>query len=191
MGAELEAARILLEDQMAVINEQKAQKLRDIERDEADELGRLRQARDNCAPQGDAAAATCTEDHEMELDRIRTMRDNALEGVRVQAKDDEMQVRAEAKDELITIQSQLKMQLKNLREQRYNEIEAIMRRCEGGAALSTKACKAHTVEDACAVCETGQDMDPTTSIMTQSPESENGMEDNKRFSFNLFGGLAP
>ena len=89
----------------------------------------------------------------MKLDSIRTLRDNALEAVRVQAKDDELQVMAEAREGLITIQSQLKMQLKNLREQRYNEIEATMRRCEGGAALQT--CKAYTVEEACTMCQTG------------------------------------
>ena len=39
---------------------------------------------------------------------------------------------AAARDELVVIQAQLEQQLRNIREQRYMEIERVMRTCEGG-----------------------------------------------------------
>ena len=42
------------------------------------------------------------------------------------------QIMAAARDELVVIQAQLEQQLRNIREQRYMEIERVMRTCEGG-----------------------------------------------------------
>ena len=50
--------------------------------------------------------------------------------------EDQLQVIADAKEELVIMQAQLEQQLKNIREQHYDEIEKIMRKCEGGAAPS-------------------------------------------------------
>ena len=42
------------------------------------------------------------------------------------------QIMAATRDELVVIQAQLEQQLRNIREQRYMEIERVMRTCEGG-----------------------------------------------------------
>ena len=39
---------------------------------------------------------------------------------------------AATRDQLVVIQAQLEQQLRNIREQRYMEIERVMRTCEGG-----------------------------------------------------------
>ena len=56
---QMEAVRIEHEDQMVVIEEQKAERLADIETEEAIELEKLRQSRDNCANAGNEQAETC------------------------------------------------------------------------------------------------------------------------------------
>ena len=142
----LEAVRIEHEDQMVVIEEQKAEKLRQIETEEAVQLEILRQSREDCAQQGDGREATCREEHDKTLDEIRTERDTQLEAVRVQSGEDQLQVIAEAKEELVKMQAQLEQQLKNIREQRFDEIEKIMRKCEGGAE---EACPVFD----CSMCE--------------------------------------
>merc|ERR1712241_459471 len=75
---------------------------------------------------------TCREEHDRILDEIRTERDTQLEAVRVQSIEDQLEVMEEAKQELVVMQAQLEQQLKNIREQHYDEIEKIMRKCEGG-----------------------------------------------------------
>jgi len=55
-----------------------------------------------------------------------------LEAVRVQSEQAQLQIMAAARDELVVIQAQLEQQLRNIREQRYMEIERVMRTCEGG-----------------------------------------------------------
>merc|ERR1712165_205466 len=104
--------------------------------EEAVELEKLRQSRDNCANAGNEQAETCREEHDRILDQIRTERDTQLEAVRAQSVEDQLEVIAEAKEELVIMQAQLEQQLKNIREQYYDEIEKIMRRCEGGAEPS-------------------------------------------------------
>ena len=61
------------------------------------------------------------------------------------------QIMASTRDELVVIQAQLEQQLRNIREQRYMEIERVMRTCEGGNP--EEACPAFD----CSMC-------PTTSI---------------------------
>ena len=148
-----EASRIAHEDQIIVITENKAQRLRELDSEEAVQLGLLRDSRDTCAVDADNMEATCWEEHEIQLDEIRTRRDAALEAIRVQADADELAVRNAAKEELVIIQAQLEQQLKNIREVRYDEIEKVMRQCEGGAE---EACPSYTLADACAYCEAGE-----------------------------------
>ena len=52
---------------------------------------------------------------------------------------------AAARDQLVIVQAQLEKQLQDIREQRYEEIERVMRRCEGGAE---EACPAFD----CSMC---------------------------------------
>merc|ERR1712165_308193 len=118
------------------IEEEKAERLREIETEEAVQLEMLRQSREECAAEGDEHAETCREEHDMILDEIRTERDTQLEAVRVQSVEDQLEVMEEAKQELVVMQAQLEQQLKNIREQHYDEIEKIMRKCEGGAEPS-------------------------------------------------------
>merc|ERR1712095_126064 len=94
----------------------------------------------------DEKAETCREEHDRILDEIRTERDTQLEAVRVQSVEDQLEVMEEAKEELVVMQAQLEQQLKNIREQHYDEIEKIMRKCEGGAEPSCPAFD-------CSVCE--------------------------------------
>ena len=96
--------------------------------------------------EGDEHEETCVEEHDRILDQIRTERDAQLEAVRVQSEVDQLQVIAGARDTLVIVQAQLEQQLKNIRETRYDEIEKIMRMCEGGAA---EACPAFD----CSMCE--------------------------------------
>ena len=56
---QMETVRIEHEDQMVVIEQQKAERLADIETEEAVELEKLRQSRDNCANAGNEQAETC------------------------------------------------------------------------------------------------------------------------------------
>merc|ERR1712165_526053 len=114
--------------------------------EEAVELEKLRQSRDNCANAGNEQAETCREEHDRILDEIRTERDTQLEAVRTQSVEDQLEVMEEAKQELVVMQAQLEQQLKNIREQHYDEIEKIMRKCEGGAEPSCPAFD-------CSVCE--------------------------------------
>ena len=58
------------------------------------------------------------------------------------------QIMAATRDELVVIQAQLEQQLRNIREQRYMEIERVMRTCEGGS--ETEACPAFD----CSMCPT-------------------------------------
>ena len=148
-----EASRIEHEDQIIVITENKAQRLRELDTEETVELQVLRDSRDTCAADADNIEATCWEEHEIQLDEIRTRRDAELEAIRVQADADEVAVMNEAKEELVIIQAQLEQQLKNIREVRYDEIEKVMRQCEGGAE---EACPSYTLEDACGYCEAGE-----------------------------------
>ena len=53
---------------------------------------------------------------------------------------------AATRDELVVVQAQLEQQLRNIREQRYMEIERVMRTCEGGS--ETEACPAFD----CSMC---------------------------------------
>ena len=142
----LEAVRIEHEDQIVVIKEQKAEKLRQIETEEAVQLEILRQSREECALEGDGREETCREEHDRILDDIRTERDAQLEAVRVQSGEAQLEAIAEAKEELVLTQAQLEQQLKNIREQRFDEIEKIMRKCEGGAE---EACPVFD----CSMCE--------------------------------------
>ena len=143
---QLEAVRIDHEDQIVVIKEQKGEKLRQIETEEAVQLEILRQSREDCALEGDGRAETCREEHDRILDDIRTERDTQLEAVRVQSGEAQLEAIAEAKEELVLGQAQLEQQLKNIREQRFDEIEKIMRKCEGGAE---ETCPAFD----CSMCE--------------------------------------
>ena len=144
--------RIEHEDQIVAIEESKAERLRQIETEEAVELENLRQSRENCAQEGDGHAETCREEHDKILDEIRTERDRQLEEVRVRSTEDQLEVMEEAKDELVVIQAQLEQELKNVREQRYDEIEKIMRKCEGGGE---EHCPAMTLDEACNYCDAG------------------------------------
>merc|ERR1711902_38922 len=128
------------------IEEEKAERLREIETEEAVQLEMLRQSREECAAEGNEHAETCREEHDRILDEIRTERDTQLEAVRVQSVEDQLEVMEEAKQELVVMQAQLEQQLKNIREQHYDEIEKIMRKCEGGAEPSCPAFD-------CSVCE--------------------------------------
>ena len=56
------------------------------------------------------------------------------------------QIMASTRDQLVVIQAQLEQQLRNIREQRYMEIERVMRTCEGGS--ETEACPAFD----CSMC---------------------------------------
>ena len=56
---QMETVRIEHEDQIVVIEQQKAERLADIETEEAVELEKLRQGRDNCANAGNEQAETC------------------------------------------------------------------------------------------------------------------------------------
>jgi len=170
-----EASRIAHEDQIIVITENKAQRLRELDSEEAVQLGMLRDSRDTCAVDADNMEATCWEEHEIQLDEIRTRRDAALEAIRVQADADELAVRNAAKEELVIIQAQLEQQLKNIREVRYDEIEKVMRQCEGGAE---EACPSYTLEDACGYCEAGEANDITTST-TPKPKSTTPMPEGR------------
>merc|ERR1712037_856290 len=134
------------EDQIVVIKEQKAEKLRQIETEEAVQLDILRQSREECALEGDGREETCREEHDRILDNIRTERDAQLEAVRVQSGEAQLEAIAEAKEELVLTQAQLEQRLKNIREQRFDEIEKIMRKCEGGAE---EACPVFD----CSMCE--------------------------------------
>merc|ERR1711979_184709 len=149
-----EEVRIDHEDQIVVIKEQKAEKLRQIETEEAVQLEMLRQSREDCAKEGDEHEETCIEKHDRILDGIRTERVEQLEEVRVQSEEDQLEVIAEAREVLVMIQAQLEQQLTNIREQRYDEIEKINRKCEGGAA---EMCPMLDLEDACAMCEAGEE----------------------------------
>merc|ERR1711899_34525 len=142
---QMETVRIEHEDQIVVIEQQKAERLADIETEEAVELEKLRRGRDNCANAGNDVAETCREEHDRILDQIRTERDSQLEAVREQSTEDQLEVIADAKEELVIMQAQLEQQLKNIREQHYDEIEKIMRKCEGGAAP-------HCPEFDCSMC---------------------------------------
>merc|ERR1711902_67301 len=81
------------------------------------------------------------------------------EAVRVQSEQAQLQIMAATRDELVVIQAQLEQQLRNIREQRYMEIERVMRTCEGGS--ETEACPAFD----CSMC-------PTFSIDTPAPVVE-------------------
>merc|ERR1712073_177309 len=140
-------------DQIVAIEESKAERLRQIETEEAVELENLCQSRESCAQEGDGHAETCREEHDRILDDIRTERDRQLEEVRVQSTEDQLEVMEEAKEELVVIQAQLEQELKNVREQRYDEIEKIMRKCEGG---SEENCPAMTLDEACNYCDAGE-----------------------------------
>ena len=94
------------------------------------------------------AFSTFREEHDRILDQIRTERDTQLEAVRAQSTEDQLKVIADAKEELVIMQAQLEQQLKNIREQHYDEIEKIMRKCEGGAEPS---CPSFDSFD-CSVC---------------------------------------
>merc|ERR1712012_658796 len=128
----LEQVRIQHEDQIMAITEQKAEKLRQIETEESVQLEMLRQQREQCAIEGNKHEASCIEEHDAMLDEIRTRRDAALEAVRVESEQAQLQIMASTRDELVVIQAQLEQQLRNIREQRYMEIERVMRTCEGG-----------------------------------------------------------
>merc|ERR1711992_163061 len=104
---QMEAARIEHEDQMVVIEEQKAERLRDIETEEAVQLERLRQSREDCAHEGNEHGETCREEYDRILDEIRTERDSQLEVIRSQSVEDQLQVIADAKEELVIMQAQL------------------------------------------------------------------------------------
>merc|ERR1712223_2130390 len=106
----------------------------------------------SCSQEGDGQAETCREEHDRILDDIRTERDRQLEEVRVQSTEDQLEVMEVAKDELVVIQAQLEQELKNVREQRYDEIEKIMRKCEGGGE---EHCPAMTLDEACNYCDAG------------------------------------
>ena len=54
--------------------------------------------------------------------------------VRINTETDIERVTAIRKAQLIQVQAQLEGQLKNIREQRYEQIEKTMRKCEGGRA---------------------------------------------------------
>ena len=109
--------RIQHEDQIMAITEQKAEKLRQIETEEAVQLEMLRQQRngslsphgykmiqihqlkifhflyrEQCAIEGNEHEASCIEEHDAQLDEIRTRRDAALEEVRVQSEQAQLQV---------------------------------------------------------------------------------------------------
>merc|ERR1712117_920028 len=155
----LEQVRIQHEDQIMAITEQKAEKLRQIETEEAVQLEMLRQQREQCAIEGNEHEASCIEEHDAQLDEIRTRRDAALEAVRVQSEQAQLQIMAAARDELVVIQAQLEQQLRNIREQRYMEIERVMRTCEGGnpeegcPAFDCSMCPAVEVTTAAPVVE--------------------------------------
>merc|ERR1711884_691907 len=155
----LEQVRIQHEDQIMAITEQKAEKLRQIETEEAVQLEMLRQQREQCAIEGNEHEASCIEEHDAMLDEIRTRRDAALEAVRVQSEQAQLQIMAATRDELVVIQAQLEQQLRNIREQRYMEIERVMRTCEGGNP--EEGCPAFD----CSMC-------PTSSIATPAPVVE-------------------
>ena len=129
---QMEAVRIEYENQMVVIKKQKAERLRELEAEEAAQLVALRQSREGCAQEGDEHEETCREKHDRTLDAIRTQRDSQLEAVRAKSVEDQLQVNDYATKELMKKQAQLKMQLKNIREQRYEQIEKIMRQHAGG-----------------------------------------------------------
>jgi len=140
------------------ITEAKAERLRQIETEEAVQLEMLRQQREECTDEGDQHEASCFEEHDAQLDEIRTRRDAALEAVRVQSEQDQLQIMAAARDQLVIVQAQLEQQLQNIREQRYEEIERVMRRCEGGAE---EACPAFD----CSMC-------PANEVVTDAPVQE-------------------
>ena len=129
---QMEAVRIEYENQIVVIKKQKAERLREIEKEESAELVMLRQSREDCANEGNEHEETCREKHDRTLDQIRTQRDSQLEVVRTQSVEDQLQVNNDATKELVKKQAQLKQQLKNIREQRYEQIERIMRQRAGG-----------------------------------------------------------
>ena len=164
----LEAVRIEHEDQIVVIKEQKAEKLRQIETEEAVQLEILRQSREDCALEGDGRAETCREEHDRILDDIRTERDTQLEAVRVQSGEAQLEAIAEAKEELVLGQAQLEQQLKNIREQRFDEIEKIMRKCEdGGEKKDEKACK--MLEEVCPAIRE-QSFDEITALCAEEAQ---------------------
>merc|ERR1712012_174323 len=169
-----ETARIEHEDQMVTIEEEKAERLREIETEEAVQLEMLRQSREECAAEGNEHAETCREEHDRILDEIRTERDTQLEAVRVQSVDDQLEVMEEAKQELVVMQAQLEQQLKNIREQHYDEIEKIMRKCEGGAEPSCPAFD-------CSVCEVPENEETeheATTVATTTATTEQEQDDH-------------
>merc|ERR1711902_193034 len=161
------------------IEEEKAERLREIETEEAVQLEMLRQSREESAAEGNEHAETCREEHDRILDEIRTERDTQLEAVRVQSIEDQLEVMEEAKQELVVMQAQLEQQLKNIREQHCDEIEKIMRKCEGGAEPSCPAFD-------CSVCEVPENEETeheattvaTTTVATTTATTEQEQDEH-------------
>merc|ERR1712156_335846 len=89
---------------------------------------------------------------------------------------DEVAVMNAAKEELVIIQAQLEQQLKNIREVRYDEIEKVMRQCEGGAE---EACPSYTLADACAYCGAGEECQAEEGVDYPGNDLNDGIDDSQ------------
>lgn len=88
--------------------------------------------RDKCAAQGQEKVATCAEKVDAELFEMRSTRDFNIAVVKTDAETEVQRVTTVRHSQVVKVQAQLEEQLKNIREKRYEQLEKIMRKCEGG-----------------------------------------------------------
>merc|ERR1712241_112032 len=127
-----EQTRIQFEEKLKVVMMNEAAKKKALYTQHTSNLDVLRTQKLKCEAQGQQKVMTCTEKIDHQLDIVKTERDEALSIVQINT-DNEIDREDKIRhDQLIKVSVQLEEQLTNIREQYYELIERINRKCMGG-----------------------------------------------------------